>query len=157
VAPSRDRLEIALVPRCMREGKPILAIWRGIRLLNVALGGTLYQDVASDPGTTIKHDQAEPRDQPTHPVTVLPGSFLARVLETDELQVNSLHHQAVNVLGTRLVASAHAPDQIVEGVELLDSGPDRFILGVQWHPEELVQKDPAARSLFAAFVSASLR
>jgi putative glutamine amidotransferase len=154
VAPTRDRLEMALVRRCMTEGRPVLAICRGIQLLNVALGGSLYQDVATDPGTKIKHQQTGPRDKPTHAVTVTPGSFLARVLGEDELRVNSMHHQAVKALGKNMVAVAHAPDQIVEGIELADAGPDRFVLGVQWHPEELVPKDSAARNLFSAFVSA---
>jgi putative glutamine amidotransferase len=155
VAPSRDRLETTLVRRCLAEGKPILAICRGIQLLNVALGGSLYQDVASDPGTAITHDQDGPRDRLAHPVKVVSGSFLARVLEDDSLEVNSMHHQAVKALGKGLVAVAHAPDQIIEGVEMEDAGPRRFVLGVQWHPEELTQKDPTARALFAAFVSAS--
>jgi putative glutamine amidotransferase len=155
VAPARDRLELTLVRRCMSEGKPILAICRGIQLLNVALGGSLYQDVASDPGTAITHDQTGPRDQLAHPVKVVSGSFLAQVVERDELLVNSMHHQAVKSLGNGLVAVAYAPDQIIEGVEMEDAGPRRFVLGVQWHPEELTQKDPAARALFAAFVEAS--
>lgn len=155
VAPSRDRLELTLVRRCISEGTPILAICRGIQLLNVALGGSLYQDVAGDPGTTITHDQTGPRDQLAHPVKVVSGSFLAQVVERDELLVNSMHHQAVKSLGNGLVAVAYAPDQIIEGVEMEDAGPRRFVLGVQWHPEELTQKDPTARALFSAFVEAS--
>lgn len=154
VAPARDRLEMDLVRRCISEGRPILAICRGIQLLNVALGGSLYQDVASDPGTEIKHQQTGPRDKLTHLVKVMSGSFLARVLGEDELRVNSMHHQAVKALGKNMVAVAHAPDQIIEGIELTDAGPDRFVLGVQWHPEELVSTDSAARNLFSAFVSA---
>lgn len=157
VSPARDRLETTLARQCMSEGKPIFAICRGIQVLNVALGGSLYQDVASDPGTLIQHQQdndGRPRDEPTHSVKMAPGSLLARVLGNEELQVNSLHHQAVKALGKGLVASAHAPDQIIEGIELEDAGATRFVLGVQWHPEELVSKDSAARNLFSAFVSA---
>lgn len=157
VSVARDRLEMTLVRRSVRAGKPILAICRGIQMLNVALGGSLYQDVASDPGTPINHDQAEPRHQPTHPVKVVPGSFLARIVGSSELSVNSLHHQAVKALGKGLVVSAHAPDQIVEGIEIRSSDPARFVVGIQWHPEELVSHDPAARNLFAAFVTASRR
>lgn len=158
VSPSRDRLEITLVERCMNEGKPILAICRGIQSLNVALGGNLYQDVASDPATRIQHQQdkdGRPRDEPTHPVKIVAGSFLGRVLGVTDLRVNSLHHQAVKVLGKNLIAVAHAPDQIVEGIELEDAGPTRFVLGVQWHPEEMVSHDAASRNLFSALVSAS--
>jgi putative glutamine amidotransferase len=157
VAPSRDHLEITLVRRCLEEGKPILAICRGIQLLNVALGGSLYQDVTSDPGTSIRHDLDGPRDQLAHSVKVASGSLLSQVLGRQELEVNSMHHQAVRALGKGLVAVAHAPDQIIEGIELENSGPRRFVLGVQWHPEELTRKDPAARALFAALVSATNR
>jgi putative glutamine amidotransferase len=157
VAPIRDRLEMALVHRFMERRRPILAVCRGIQLLNVALGGSLYQDVGSDPGTQIRHQQNEPRSQPTHQVKVMPGSFLARVLGSEALEVNSMHHQAVKGLGRGLVAVAFAPDGIVEGVELSDPDPDHFVLGVQWHPEELFELDAAARRLFRAFADASRR
>jgi len=155
VAPTRDSLEIALVRRFMEARRPILAVCRGIQVLNVALGGSLYQDVASDPGTEIKHNQTGPRDQPAHPVKVVSGSFLARVLDREELEVNSMHHQAVKALGRGLLPVAFAPDAIIEGVELDDPDSSHFVLGVQWHPEELVKQDPSARRLFRAFVDAS--
>jgi putative glutamine amidotransferase len=157
VAPIRDRLEMALVHRLMEGRRPILAVCRGIQTLNVALGGSLYQDVGSDPGTQIRHLQSEPRNQPTHQVKVVPGSFLARVLGSEALEVNSMHHQAVKGLGRGLVAVAFAPDGIVEGVELSDPNPGDFVLGVQWHPEELFEHDAAARRLFRAFADASRR
>lgn len=158
VSRARDRLEISLVRSFMEARRPILAICRGIQVLNVALGGSLYQDVATDPGTAIKHDRNEgPRDQPAHPVKVAPRSFLARVLGDEELEVNSMHHQAVKALGRGLVAVAHAPDGIIEGVELDHPDSSHFVLGVQWHPEELIAKDPAARRLFSAFIDASRR
>ena len=138
----------------MEARRPILAICRGIQVLNVALAGSLYQDVASDPGTAIKHNQTGPRDQPAHSVKVVPGSFLARVLGSQELEVNSMQHQAVKALGRGLRSVAFAPDGIIEGVELDDSDSSHFVLGVQWHPEELVAKDPAARRLLRAFIDA---
>jgi putative glutamine amidotransferase len=124
-------------------------------VLNVALGGTLYQDIPSDPGSDLAHSQAEPRDQATHAVTVKPGSRLAETLGVDELAVNSMHHQAVKALGRGLVDVAWTGDRIVEGVELTDSS--HFVLGVQWHPEELVAQSDAARRLFAALVGAAGR
>lgn len=157
VAPQRDRLEIALVHSAMEAKKPLLAVCRGIQVLNVALGGTLFQDMGSEPGTEIQHQQEKedkPRDEPTHPVKVMAGSRLARVLGTTDLLVNSMHHQAVKAPGKGLVPVAFAPDMIVEGVELEDPDPKRFLLGVQWHPEELTRKDPAARRLFSALVEA---
>lgn len=158
VSRARDTLELALVRNFLRARRPILAICRGIQVLNVALGGNLYQDVATDPGTAIKHNQNDgPRDQPAHPVKVVSGSFLARILGSEELLVNSMHHQAVKAPGPGLLPVAFAPDGIIEGVELENPDPSHFVLGVQWHPEELVTKDPTARRLFHAFVDASHR
>jgi putative glutamine amidotransferase len=142
----------------MESRKPLLAVCRGIQVLNVALGGSLFQDVAGDPGTDIQHQQdkdGKPRDEPTHPVKVVAGSRLAQVLGTTDLRVNSMHHQAVKAVGRGLVPVAFAPDTIIEGVELEE--PDRFVLGVQWHPEELTERDPSARRLFGALVDAATR
>lgn len=158
VAPARDRLEIALVHHAMESRKPLLAVCRGIQVLNVALGGTLFQDVASDPGSEIQHQQDKddtPRNEPTHPVKVVAGSRLAQVLGTTDLRVNSMHHQAVKAVGRGLVPVAFAPDMVIEGVELEE--PDRFVLGVQWHPEELTDREPSARRLFGALVAAATR
>jgi len=153
VAPSRDALETAAVRMALDRPLPVLAICRGIQILNVALGGTLHQDLATDPGTELRHSQEAPRDQPSHKVTVLPGSRLAKVLGADEVEVNSMHHQAVKALGQGLIPVAWAPDQIIEGVELDD--PERFVLAVQWHPEEMVSHFDAARRLFSALVDAA--
>ena len=158
VAPQRDRLEFALVHRAVDARRPLLAVCRGIQVLNVALGGSLYQDVGTDPGTQIQHQQEQdgkPRDEPTHPVKVVAGSRLAHVLGATELLVNSMHHQAVKAPGKGLVPVAFAPDMLVEGVEWEDAETDRFLLGVQWHPEELTRKDPTARRLFGLLVEAS--
>jgi putative glutamine amidotransferase len=153
VAPARDTLETSVLQLALERGVPVLAVCRGIQVLNVALGGSLYQDVGTDPGTQLLHSQKEPRDQPTHKVKVTPGSRLAETLGTDELEVNSMHHQAIKRLGRGLTAVAWAPDQVVEGAELGD--PARFVLGVQWHPEELVGHSEPARRLFAALVAAA--
>ena len=153
VAPSRDTLETAVLHVALERGRPVLAVCRGLQVLNVALGGSLYQDVGTDPGTQVLHSQTEPRDQPTHKVKVTAGSRLAETLGADELEVNSMHHQAIKRLGRGLTAVAWAPDQIVEGAELGD--PARFVLGVQWHPEELVGHSEPARRLLAALVAAA--
>jgi putative glutamine amidotransferase len=155
VAPARDTLECSVVAVAIERRVPILAVCRGIQVLNVALGGTLFQDVGTDPGTQLAHSQREPRDQPTHVVKVKPGSRLAETLGADELEVNSMHHQAVKDLANGFDAVAWAPDSIIEGIESTD--PSRFVLGVQWHPEELCGHSELARRLFAAFVNASAR
>jgi putative glutamine amidotransferase len=153
VAPARDELEIEVTRTVLDDGRPLLAICRGVQVLNVALGGTLHQDVASDPGTPILHSQREPRDQPSHRVKVAAGSHLAEVLGAEEVDVNSMHHQAVKALGRGLIPVAWAPDDIVEGVELAERR--HFVLGVQWHPEELVGHSDAARRLFTALARAA--
>lgn len=150
VAPARDTLEASATRIALDRRLPILAVCRGIQILNAALGGTLFQDLGTDPGTALAHQQKEPRDQPTHLVTIKAGSRLAETLGTEELEVNSMHHQAVKTLGAGLVAVAWAPDQVIEGVELTDSS--RFVLGVEWHPEELCGHSEPARRLFAALV-----
>ncbi len=153
VAPARDTLELGVIQSALDRKRPILAICRGIQVLNVALGGSLHQDVGTDPGTEVAHSQKEARDQTTHKITVTPGSRLARVMGADEVEVNSFHHQVIKSLGRGLAAVAWAPDHLIEGVELEDDM--RWVLGVQWHPEHLTKDSEPARRLFAALVAAA--
>ena len=154
VSDARDGLEIALVEHALARRLPVLAICRGVQVLNVALGGSLYQDVASAPGSSIEHSQTAPRHESTHKVKVVSGSRLERVLGVDQLEVNSFHHQAIKALGRDLKAVAFAEeDGLIEGAELGDSS--RFVIGVQWHPEELAPQHETARRLFQALVTAS--
>ena len=153
VAPVRDSLETSALHLALGRRLPVLAVCRGVQVLNVALGGSLYQDVGTDPGTQLQHSQKEPREQPTHKVKVAAGSRLAETLGTDELEVNSMHHQAIRGLGRGLTPVAWAPDQLVEGAEGTD--PAHFVLGVQWHPEEMVGHSEPARRLFSALVAAA--
>jgi putative glutamine amidotransferase len=156
VSPARDELELGLTRRAVGDDVPLFAICRGIQVLNVALGGTLIQDIPSERPGPIVHSQTEPRQQATHPVKVMgEGTRLGRILGVLEVDVNSMHHQAIDRPGEGLRAVAWAPDGIIEGVEM--TGDDRFVLGVQWHPEELVGHDRAARNLFAAVVDAARR
>src|SRR5215475_11732515 len=155
MAPARDALETSVTRMALEKKTPLLAICRGIQVLNVALGGTLHQDVGSDPGTEIQHSQKEARDQATHKVTVTPGSRLAKVLGVDHVEVNSFHHQVIKAVGRGLTPVAWAPDQLIEGVELDDDS--RFVVGVQWHPEHLVGGFESARRLFASLIDAARR
>lgn len=152
VSAARDELEIELTRRALGEDVPLLAICRGIQVLNVVLGGTLYQDIASDLGSPIVHTQTEKRDLPTHAVKVQEKSRLAEILGRLEVEVNSFHHQAIKTLGPRLVAVGVAPDDVIEATEVVDHP---FAVGVQWHPEHLVDHDAAARGLFRAVVAAA--
>jgi putative glutamine amidotransferase len=146
----RDASELALIAAAHDAKRPLFAICRGVQLLNVALGGTLVQDLPSLRPDAIRHTWDDARDQRVHGITVQPGSRLAAALGTTALHANSMHHQAVDRLATSLHATAHAPDGVVEGVEF--AGDDWWALGVQWHPEELTDDPhPWDRALFAAF------
>ncbi len=151
---ARDRFEIALVRAAHARRIPTLAICRGIQVSNVALGGTLIQDIASEWPSALTHDGDWDRDRRVHALHIAEGSRLAAALDARELEVNSLHHQAVLALAPGLTAVAHAPDGIIEGAEW--SGDDWWFLGAQWHPEELTATpEPWDRSLFAAFAAAA--
>ena len=149
----RDSLEIALVRRAAETGQPFLGICRGAQAVNVALGGTLYTDIADQVPGALRHDWYPdiPRDYRAHPVTLAPSSRLAGILGTTQPQVNSLHHQGLQHIGAGLAVTGHAPDGMVESVEL-PGHP--FGIAVQWHPEWL-QDDPAMRALFRAFIEAA--
>jgi putative glutamine amidotransferase len=153
VSEARDALELELAQRAVAEGVPLLAICRGIQVLNVARGGSLIQDIASEVGDTVIHSQKAPRHEPTHPVKVDPDSRLGAIVSAAELPVNSFHHQAIRHLGAGLRAVAWAPDGVIEGVDM--PGARRLVLGVQWHPEDLAGHDPAAGRLFRALVEAA--
>jgi putative glutamine amidotransferase len=154
ITPQRDEVELHLARWAMDEGKPLLAICRGIQVLNVAMGGSLYQDLEAQARGALRHNwfPGFRRDRLSHPVEIAAGARLAAILGTTSLQVNSLHHQAVRRLGERLIAVGRSPDGVVEAVE---AGDHPFAMGVQWHPEELVAADPSARRLFDVFVAAS--
>jgi putative glutamine amidotransferase len=153
VHPARDAFEIALVRAARARRMPTLAICRGIQITNVALGGTLIQDLASERPDALTHDGDWDRDRRVHALDVTPGSRLAKALAATHLEVNSMHHQAVDRIAPGLVAVAHAPDGIIEGAEWHDS--DWWLLGAQWHPEELTATPESwDRSLFAAFAAA---
>jgi len=148
----RDALEIAMLQTAIQDGKPFLGICRGCQIVNVALGGMLYTDIADQKPGALKHDYYPdwPRDYIAHPVKVNDDSRLAALLGETALNVNSLHHQGISYLAPALKAVAFAPDGLVEAVELLGHP---FGFAVQWHPEWLTDQ-PAMRRLFSAFVEA---
>ena len=153
--PERDALELPLLRADAEDGKPFLGICRGLQVVNVALGGTLYTHVPDQLPGGLKHawHVGYPRNYLAHPVRVEEGSRLAQILDEPQLGVNSLHHQGIKDLAPGLKAVAFAPDGLVEAVEL-PGHP--FGLAVQWHPEWLVEHE-SARRLFKAFVDAARR
>lgn len=149
----RDAFEIALVRAARARRLPTLAICRGIQVANVALGGTLVQDLPSEWPTALAHDGDWARGDRVHELRVAPGSRLARAIGATDATTNSMHHQAIARVAQGLVAVAHAPDGVVEGVEW--AGDDWWMAGVQWHPEELTGTvEKWDRALFAAFADA---
>ena len=149
VSPLRTDFEIQLVRLALTRGLPVFGICGGSQVLNVALGGSLYQDIPSQVPKAYKHSGAPER---AHTIDIVPSTRLAAILGTQEMRVNSLHHQAVKVPGQGMVVSASARDGVIEAVEI-SSQP--FVIGVQWHPERLFTEDEAAQRLFAAFVQAA--
>jgi putative glutamine amidotransferase len=146
----RTEAELALVRGALARDMPVLGICGGQQLLAVALGGTLIQHIPDSIQDALEHEQPNPRDQPGHSVAITPGTKLAQIVGAARMDVNSAHHQAVARPGPHAVVNAVAPDGVVEGVE---DTRYHFCLGLQWHPEFLI--DPGDRKIFAAFIEAS--
>ncbi|MFZ5470416.1 MAG: gamma-glutamyl-gamma-aminobutyrate hydrolase family protein [Myxococcota bacterium] len=146
----RTQFETAMLQGALARNLPVLGICGGMQLLNVVLGGTLYQDLARELPTAKSHQQEHDRSQPHHPVEVKEGTRLAEVMGKGQVMVNSTHHQAVKKVGEKVVVSALAPDGVVEAIE---STAHAFAVGVQWHPELLVNTVPANLGLYRALVN----
>lgn len=158
IDPSRDRTEMQLARWAVEDRKPLLGLCRGLQVLNVALGGTLWQDIEDQYPDAIKHDyfptHGFERDHLAHEVSLTHGSRLRHLVELDRIPVNSMHHQGIRTLAPALAVSATAPDGLIEAAELPG---DHFCIGVQWHPEVFELTDPHTRHVFREFVNASGR
>ena len=152
--PARDQVELTLARWAIAEGKPLLGLCRGHQVLNVALGGTLYQDIEAQVPGAIRHDYFPgfPRDYLAHRVTVTPGSRLHAAAGDSTMPVNSMHHQAVKTLAPGLVVTARAEDGVIEAIE--SEGPG-YLVGVQWHPEVFEKRDERTQRLFEGFLTAA--
>jgi putative glutamine amidotransferase len=157
IIPERDAAELALARIAIYQDKPLLGICRGIQVVNVALGGTLYQDIASQFSDSVAHRQqalAIPAAEPGHTVTIAPGSLLAHVFGAGQVSVNSFHHQAVKDVAPGFVAIGWSEDGSIEAIERPAS---TFALGVQWHPELMFKRSPKQLAPFSALVEACLK
>ena len=153
VEPARDPFELELAREAVQRDLPVLGICRGLQVLNVALGGTLVQDIPSDVGGAVRHEAGDDRLEIAHDVVINHGSRLAALLGTTRAGVNSFHHQAAKTLGEGLIRSATSPDDgIIEGLEMIDRS---FVVAVQWHPENFWRTSEAFDGLFAGFVEAA--
>ncbi len=151
---ARDAVELGLTRWALYDQMPILGICRGIQMLNVAAGGSLYQDTRSQLGNVLDHahQTGEPYNRLTHSIEIDPNSELARALGTTHLDVNSLHHQSLKAIAPGFHVIARAPDGVVEGIE---AESPQFAVGVQFHPEWLVEDDARMIALFREFVQAA--
>jgi putative glutamine amidotransferase len=153
VHPVKDQTDMLVLAEIEKRRLPLFAICFGMQALNVSRGGTLIQDIPSQLPKAIKHQQGAPRDRPSHAVTFAKQSLLCSLAQEAQALVNSHHHQAADKVGNELVATAWTSDGIIEAVE--DSRPDRFAVGVQWHPEIGWQRDPLSKALFSRFIAAT--
>ncbi|QGH33681.1 gamma-glutamyl-gamma-aminobutyrate hydrolase family protein [Gracilibacillus salitolerans] len=149
----RDLTEIELVKYAQKHRKPILGLCRGVTMLNVALGGTVIQDIETSNPNPINHNQQAARPEPTHYIQIDETSRLYQILSSSNIQVNSIHHQAIDQLAPNLKKVAVAPDGVIEAVEAIDK-TSPMIIGVQWHPEEMASEDPSMQKLFDTFIMA---
>jgi putative glutamine amidotransferase len=154
VEPQRDELEIAALKHALERDLPVLGICRGLQVLAVAHAGVLHLDIPTEVPTALDHAQGV-AELDAHSVTITPGSRLAAIMGQTEMWVNSRHHQAVrnSDCGTKLVATARAPDGLVEALEAPER---RFVVSVQWHPEEFVDRGDRFAALFQAFLQATI-
>ncbi|HXZ26071.1 MAG TPA: gamma-glutamyl-gamma-aminobutyrate hydrolase family protein [Nitrospiria bacterium] len=154
VSERRASFELDVVQRARTRDLPVLAICGGMQTMNVACGGSLFQDIPSQVPSALPHRQAAKAIHVSHPVKVAPDSLLRRIVARSTFLVNSSHHQSVKAVAPPLIASAVAPDGIVEAIE---SPAHRFFLGIQWHPEFLFDRHALHQRLFTAFLRAARR
>ena len=148
----RDEMELQLTQKALDQDLPILAICRGIQMLNVAAGGTIYQDIAAEmPQPTLRHSQSGAGWYASHTIDIMSESRLFQVFDSPTARVNSFHHQAVREIGEGFIVTAKARDNVIEAIE---SPTHRFVIGVQCHPEMMWEHHPEVLNLFTAFLKA---
>jgi putative glutamine amidotransferase len=151
VHPLRDEWEIRLIESMLRLNKPILGICRGAQILNVATGGTMYQDINTQVSNVLQHTQRAPRYHASHHIMIATDSKLYEIAQSDKLLINSFHHQANRTVGPGFRVAASAQDGVMEAFESISH---RFVIGVQWHPENMTQVDELSNRLFQSFIEA---
>lgn len=154
IIPERDEFETLLIKELLKEKKPLLAVCRGAQILNIVVGGDMYQDINEQIDTPlIQHQQSAPSGHGSHFVTVEKNSLLYNLTKTEQLKVNSRHHQANRHVPDSYLISGRSSDGVIEAIE---SKADKFVLGLQWHPENMFVKkgDQAAKKIFKGFITA---
>lgn len=149
ILPERDEFDFKLIEFAKEKNIPILGICRGLQILNVYHGGSLYQDLSLDKNSNIKHDQVTSPTVTTHSLDLVDGTILKSLLKKDTIMVNSFHHQIIDVLADDFVASAYSKDGVVEAIE---NPSYKFMIGVQWHPEMLHVVEEEMNLIFKKFM-----
>lgn len=152
--PDRDTWETAMIAEILQRQRPLFGICRGHQMLNVALGGTLIVDIATQVPKALNHRRVDKKMEPVHEVTIATDSMLRQITGEETLGVNSTHHQAIGQLAESLRAVATSSDGIIEAVELKEAGRSPFLLAVQFHPERLIDKNKVFLQLFRSFIEA---
>lgn len=153
VVPEREETDLILLQIFEERRLPVLGICYGMQSLNVSRGGSLIQDIEAQVAGALKHDQGRPYDRPSHQIKIEPDSLLAQLAKGDQARVNSSHHQAVKRPGHNLRVIARAQDGVIEAI--MDPRPDRFVLGLQWHPEIGWERDRLSQAIFTRFIEAA--
>ncbi|MEO6589464.1 MAG: gamma-glutamyl-gamma-aminobutyrate hydrolase family protein, partial [Pyrinomonadaceae bacterium] len=154
VIAEKDETDLMVLREAERLKMPILGICFGMQALNVSRGGTLFQDIESQIENSLKHEQGKPAARNSHSLKIKANSILSSLITTDDARVNSSHHQSIKKLGKNLTATSWAKDGVIESIE--DIRKDRFIFGVQWHPELSWKFDELSKNIFKMFVSKCL-
>ncbi|NSW91120.1 MAG: gamma-glutamyl-gamma-aminobutyrate hydrolase family protein [Firmicutes bacterium] len=154
IVPIRDTMEIFIVRKAFEMGKPILGICRGIQVINVAMGGTLYQDINSQikDRNILKHSQDAPSWYPIHDIFIEKDTIIYNSFKTGCIKVNSYHHQSVKDVASGFKATSYTADGIIESIEYRKA---EFVVGVQWHPELMWQKNSIYLNIFKEFIMAA--
>lgn len=153
ISPEADAAELYAAKMALEKDLPILGICRGAQVINVAAGGTVCQDIGQEIKNPIKHKQEAPKWYPTHTVTPVKGTLMAKLCNSTSIKVNSFHHQMIGKPGKDIRVSAYAPDGVIEAIEHKNK---KFVLGVQYHPEIMYKTDCYARKIFEEFIKSSM-
>jgi putative glutamine amidotransferase len=146
----KEETDLLVLEEAERLGMPVLCICFGMQVLNVSRGGTLVQDIESQVQDSLKHEQGIPLDRNSHSINISENSLLSDFAGSDKVQVNSHHHQSIKLVGKDLTTTARTIDGVIECVE--DTRKDKFVLGVQWHPELNWKKDNLSKNIFESFI-----
>ncbi|SFL48887.1 gamma-glutamyl-gamma-aminobutyrate hydrolase family protein [Pelosinus propionicus] len=149
IMPERDEYEVKLIQMALEMNKPILGICRGMQILNVACGGTLYQDLNQFSLKHFKHQQKSKTDTASHTVEFIPNTKLHRIMGVDTTKINTFYHQAIKDTAPNFIINGKAKDGIIEGIEKTG---ENFVMGVQWHPEMMMEKDVSMLKIFQSFI-----